>query len=215
VSEVGVGRSSLAGLRRFLERRPAEGLAQRCEFCSEALAEEHSHVVKLEPRAMVCACRACWLLFTPEGAGGQKYRAVPARYTSPRGPVVTESRWDELQIPVGMAFFFVNSALGRPVAFYPSPAGATESLLPLGTWADMEGADPSLGTLTPDVEALLVRKSDSGFECHIVPIDACYELVGRIRRRWKGFHGGEEAWSEIEAFFAGVREKSRPAPAAD
>jgi hypothetical protein len=41
-----------------------------------------------------------------------------------------------------------------------------------------------------------------------VPIDACYELVGRMRRVWKGFDGGEEAWSEIESFFALVRERS-------
>jgi hypothetical protein len=32
--------------------------------------------------------------------------------------------------------------------------------------------------------------------------------VGRIRRRWKGFDGGEEAWQEIDAFFADVRSRS-------
>ena len=36
----------------------------------------------------------------------------------------------------------------------------------------------------------------------------CYELVGRIRRRWKGFDGGEDAWTEIDAFFAEVRARS-------
>ena len=41
---------------------------------------------------------------------------------------------EEFQIPVGMAFFFFNSALGRVTGFYPSPAGATESLLPLAAW---------------------------------------------------------------------------------
>jgi hypothetical protein len=35
-------------------------------------------------------------------------------------------------------------------------------------------------------------------------VDACYELVGRIRRHWTGFEGGEEAWLEIDAFFAGL-----------
>jgi len=57
---------------------------------------------------------------------------------------------------------------------------------------------------------LLVRNVQrrGDFESYIVPIDACYELVGRIRRRWKGFDGGEGAWNEIEAFFAEVRARS-------
>jgi len=39
------------------------------------------------------------------------------------------------------------------------------------------------------------------------PCPLCYELVGRVRRLWKGFSGGDEAWSEIEAFFATVRRR--------
>src|SRR5262249_57742651 len=67
-----------------------------------------------------------------------------------------------------------------------------------------------LTTLAADVEALLVRSVQrrGGFECYIVPIDACYELVGRIRRRWKGFDGGEDAWTEIDAFFAEERART-------
>jgi hypothetical protein len=38
-------------------------------------------------------------------------------------------------------------------------------------------------------------------------IDACCELVGRVRRHWKGFSGGDEAWSEIETFFATARRR--------
>ena len=64
-----------------------------------------------------------------------------------------------------------------------------------------------LRDLSPDVEALLVRKAGEQFESYIVPIDACYELVGRIRRHWKGFHGGVEAWHEIDSFFEVVRER--------
>ena len=42
-------------------------------------------------------------------------------------------------------------------------------------------------------------------ECHLVPIDACYELVGRLRLLWRGFDGGQEAREFIEDFFAQVR----------
>jgi hypothetical protein len=88
--------------------------------------------------------------------------------------------------------------------------GATESLLSLETWEELAETNPLLATLAADVEALLVRNVQrrGGFECYIVPIDACYELVGRIRRRWKGFDGGEDAWKEIDAFFADVRVRS-------
>ena len=35
----------------------------------------------------------------------------------------------------------------------------------------------------------------------LVPIDDCYELVGLIRSRWRGFGGGEEVWAAIDRFF--------------
>ena len=39
-----------------------------------------------------------------------------------------------VMLVVGLAFFFRNSALDRTVAFYPGPAGATESELDLKAW---------------------------------------------------------------------------------
>ena len=170
-------------------------------------------MVNLETRGLLCACSACYLLFTHEGAGQGRYRAVPERYVAAPDFALSHEQWDALQVPVAMVFLFFNSLLNRMVAFYPSPAGATESLLPLGMWAKLTRANPRLETLRPDVEALLAYKRPDGFECHIVPINACYELVGRMRRHWKGFVGGEIAWGEIEAFFATLR--SRGAGAVD
>jgi hypothetical protein len=51
-------------------------------------------------------------------------------------------------------------------------------------------------------------------ECYLVPIDVCYELVGELRRLWKGFDGGTEAHAALEAFFDRVRERARPTRAA-
>jgi Fe-S cluster biogenesis protein NfuA len=187
--------------------------AERCGFCSEALTSDHSHVVDLETRRLLCSCRACYLLFIGRGASGGKYRSVPDRYVHARDLRITEAQWDKLQVPVRLAFFFFNSTLGRTVAFYPSPAGAMESLLSLDAWREITSAHSLLQELSPDVEALLVRKNPAafaGFDSYVVPIDACYELIGRIRRRWKGFDGGEEARSEIESFFTRLRAKSEP-----
>ena len=100
-----------------------------------------------------------------------------------------------------------NSIAGRTIAFYPSPAGATESALSLSAWCDVEAANPWVRSAAPDVEALLVRsRADMGstYECFVVPIDACYELVGRIRLHWKGLDGGDVVRNEIERFFAEV-----------
>jgi hypothetical protein len=188
---------------------------ERCEMCAVPIGEEHGHVANLEDRRILCTCRPCTLLFTHEGAGSERrddagspirrFRAVPERYRYDPDFAMSEGDWDELAIPVRMAFFFRNSGIGRTVAFYPSPGGATESELPLDAWVRVLAANPTVADAEPDVEALLVDR-DSG--AYLVPIDACYELVGLVRLHWKGFDGGEEAWARIEAFFAVLRDRS-------
>ncbi|MFF5205689.1 DUF5947 family protein [Streptosporangium sp. NPDC000396] len=199
------------GLRRFREPRPAplQAAEERCEMCAEPIGAEHGHVVNVETRALICACRSCYLLFTVEGAAMGKFLAVPDRYLYDPSFRLNAADWDELQIPVRMAFFFRNSALGRTVAFYPSPGGATQSELPLETWERVLAANPALAGALPDVEALLIDRRGDGCACHLVPVDACYRLVGLVRTRWKGFDGGQEAWQAIDGFFADLRERSR------
>ena len=62
--------------------------------------------------------------------------------------------WNELQIPVTMAFFFYNSALGRVVAGYPSPGGVTECELDLEAWDRLAASYPLLAGMAPDTEAI-------------------------------------------------------------
>jgi Family of unknown function (DUF5947) len=209
--------SPLASLRRITTTRPEPVVGERCEMCAEPIADEHQHVVNLESRILMCTCRGCYLLFTSEQAE-LRYRAVPDRYLSFPEFSFGVSEWDELQIPVGLAFLFENSVQDRLVAFYPGPAGATESELPLDAWTRIVAANPQLGVLRPDVEALLLRGPDRervGFSAHVVPIDTCYELVGRLRSLWRGFDGGQQARTAIEEFFAMVDARSRPAPPAE
>lgn len=196
-------------LRRFAQpARTTREREERCELCGERIAPEHGHVVETDTRRLLCTCTACRLLFTRSGAGGGRYRAVPDRYryqaSSPIGP----AQWDAAQIPVSTAFFFRNSVLDRIVAFYPSPAGATECTLGPETCDEIAGADPLFTDLVSDVEAVLVTREGSGFASYLVPIDACYELVGLMRARWKGFDGGSELRGEMGRFFAALRERS-------
>jgi hypothetical protein len=204
---------ALAVLRRIRATRPAPRAEERCEMCAEPIGGQHQHVVDLAGRGLLCTCRPCYLLFTAEGAE-LRYRAVPGRYLSLAGVALDGRQWDELEIPVGLAFFFVNAVLGRTVAFYPGPAGATESELPLGAWDRVVDAHPVLRTLAPDVEALIVRMPDRTHRdpvSFLVPIDRCYELVGALRAVWRGFDGGQEARALLDGFFADLASRSRPA----
>jgi hypothetical protein len=205
--------SALAGLRRIISERPVPVVGERCEMCAEPITDGHPHVVDLESRALMCTCRGCYLLFTAEDAQ-LRYRAVPDRYLSFPDVTLDARQYDELEIPVGLAFLFSSSVLNRTVAFYPGPAGATESELPLEAWTRVVEANPQLSVLRADVEALLLRGTDRGseFSCHLVPIDACYALVGQLRRVWRGFDGGTEAHQAMEDFFAEIAARSRPAP---
>jgi len=200
----------LAVLQRMRGGRPMPSMDERCEMCGESIGEEHQHIVNVSTRSLVCSCRGCYLLFTQQDAA-LAYRAVPDRYLSFPSLDLGPAQWDDLQIPVGVAFFFHNSQLGRTTAFYPSPAGATESELPLGAWEELVAGNAELATLLPDVEALLVRRGEDSVDCYLVPIDACYQLVGRLRTLWRGFDGGRDAREALDAFFDDVRERSRPA----
>jgi hypothetical protein len=205
-------------LRRDGITRARRVAAEQCEFCGVEIAPEHGHLVDLPQRALLCVCRPCYLLFTHEGAGGARFRAVPDRYALISGFAQAEESWNALDLPIGLAFFFRNSATGRTTAFYPSPAGATESELPLDAWDGLVRAVPVLSTLQPDVEALLVRRAagvvgpDGSAEAEIValivPIDVCYELVGVIRVAWQGFQGGENLWRNVDMFFARAIERA-------
>lgn len=208
--------AALSVLRRIASRPPPPPAGETCEMCTEPIADSHQHVVDLNARSLMCTCRPCYLLFTAQTAH-LRYRAVPERYLAFPGFALGPGQWDQLEIPVGLAFFFHNSSIGKTVAFYPGPAGATESELPLDSWATVTENNPQLSELVPDVEALLMRtpaRASGVTSCHLVPIDACYELVGHLRSVWRGFDGGQQARERIEAFFTMVAARSKPAPAA-
>jgi hypothetical protein len=196
-------------LRQFA-RKP-ERRAEHCELCSVALHTEHPHLIELAQRRLVCTCDACAMLFS--GRSGGKYKRVPRDVRLLADFQITDAEWDGLLIPINLAFFSPSSLDGRVSALYPSPAGATESLLPLEAWNTIVQANPALSHLEPDVEALLVNRvgqarGASPAEYYIVPIDECYKLVGLIRIHWRGLSGGTEVWQEIGSFFSDLRARA-------
>jgi uncharacterized protein DUF5947 len=184
----------------------------RCDFCGGDIDNPHTHLFDRPRRSLVCVCSSCYCLFTHDGAGGTRFRAVPRRYVLLPNLANAAALWDALRIPIGLSFLFTNGATGLASAFCPSPAGATEAGLPLDVWRDVERAMPLLATMVHDVEALLVRRTDTLVDAAIVPVDACYELVGRICQAWRGLQRDDDVSREIEVFFARVTEMAR-APA--
>jgi hypothetical protein len=198
-------------LRRLARRGGDERAAQLelCELCGEPLPPTHRHLLDLESRGLMCACRACTVLFDRREAGGSHFRLVPDRRLLLEDFSLDDVTWARLRIPVEMAFFFHHSGAGRTVAYYPSPMGPTESALELSAWDELAEANPVLRTLESDVEAVLVNRARGARQHFLVPIDDPYRLVGLIRTRWRGLTGGEEVWREIEAFFRELSERSK------
>jgi hypothetical protein len=194
-----------------LARRPAavEDRPEHCDLCGAAIPEEHRHVLDVQTRELRCACRPCSLLFDRPAAAEGRLRLVGDRRLALPGFVLDDLMWEELRLPVDVAFFFRSSVAERVQAFYPSPLGPTESLLTLEAWSALEAANPVLRTLADDVEALLVDRARGARRQWIVPIDECYALVGLIRLHWRGLTGGGEVWQELGRFFDRLDEKAR------
>jgi Family of unknown function (DUF5947) len=189
-------------LRQFARRQTA---AERCELCSAELAPMHSHLLELAKRQILCSCEACALLFC--GQTGAGYLRIPHRISLLSSFQMTDMEWDALMIPINLAFFYRDKARARMIAMYPSPAGATESLLSLESWEEIRAHNHALQTMESDVEALLVNRVSAEPEYFLVPIDECFRLVGIIRMHWKGLSGGTEVWKHIQQFFTDLRSR--------
>jgi hypothetical protein len=202
------GFTPFATLRRFAVAREATAPQERCELCSVALAPQHRHLLEVANRKILCACDACALRFQAVADG--RLKLIPRDAFALPDFQLDDATWEGLALPINLAFFFFHSASKKMTALYPSPAGATESLLPLASWQRFAADIPALRDMEPDVEALLVNRVRTTRDYYIVPIDLCFELVGLIRAHWRGFSGGEAAWREIEGFFKRLNECAQP-----
>lgn len=195
-------KDSISALKKFIQPRTT---VERCELCGRALASEHQHMLNIEAKTLACSCDPCALLFDEQN--GVRYRPVPRAGRILVDFQMTDDLWERLQTPIGLAFFVYESAVGHMIAHYPSPAGAITSDLPAIAWEELIVANPALDGFAPDVEALLVNRVRENRIYLRAPIDACYELAGIVRGRWRGLSGGTAVWEEIDRFFTRVKER--------
>src|SRR5262245_1957027 len=196
--------SAVRELRRLASSREAAAARvplERCDLCGAEIPEDHRHLVHVEERRIVCACEPCRALLAGEGP----WRPTGARVVWLDGLELSDERWNGFGIPIGLAFVFTTGTPLGAVAFYPSPAGATESELDLDAWDELVAANPVLGTLEPEAEALLVNRLARPPQHAIVPVDECYRLVGLVRASWQGISGGAGVARAVEGFFAELR----------
>jgi hypothetical protein len=207
----------LATLRRFVGQRRDTAAVEHCELCGSVLAPVHQHLIEVANRRLACTCDACAILF--DAPVGGRFRRVPRSGRLLSDFVLSDGQWDDLLIPIDVAFFFNSSPVGRVMAMYPSPAGAIESLLPLESWHVLVEQNEILRGMQPDVEALLANRLGPARGCgeaeyYLAPIDSCFQLVGLIRTHWRGLSGGTEVWKHMATFFAGLKSTSAVTSAA-
>ncbi|HEX4374732.1 MAG TPA: DUF5947 family protein [Puia sp.] len=177
---------------------------EKCFFCGASLLQTHSHLADIGAMKFICTCEACKIIMS----GKNGLVSLPQRYLALENLDLSDELWADFLIPVNMAFFTISSSRNSAVAYYPAAAGATESKLKLDAWSRLVDLNPVLKNLTPDLEALLINRLDETPQYFLVPVDSCYELIGRIRISWKGIFGGKEVNDTIREFFKNVKEKS-------
>lgn len=171
---------------------------ERCDLCGNEIDADHRHVLHLTERRILCVCESCLAI----RSGDPELRPTGTRILWLGDLDLSDELWARFAIPIGLAFFLRDSAAGRVVALYPSPAGATESELDLDAWNDLVTANPVLAGLEPDVEALIVSRTSKPPRHAVAPIDECYRLVGMVKATWEGISGGQGPEHAIEAFFS-------------
>lgn len=217
MSDAPSGTLASSRLRRLAQSAAEASLAtereERCELCNRPIPSAHRHLLEFSSRELICACRPCSLLFDRGGASNGRYKLVPERRLRLEDFAMSDQAWEELRIPVDIAFFFHSSEAKRVLAYYPGPMGPTESQLELSSWQELERANPILSEVEADVEALLVNRVRAARRHWLVPLDECYGLVGLIRTHWRGLTGGTQVWREIDGFFDELDGRARRATA--
>lgn len=197
---------AVSALKRLQMRQMPEGpqpIEAQCDLCGTSVSEEHRHLLQLDERSIVCVCESCWAL----RSGDAEFRPVGSRVIWLDSLDLPDDLWARFRIPIGLAFFLRSQ--GGVVAFYPSPAGATESEIDTIVFAELESRNPRVQELEPDAEVLIVDRLGDSMRSAIAPTDQAYRLVGLVKTHWQGISGGPGLQNAVDGFFEELREKAK------
>ena len=188
--------------------------AARCDRCGVGLLPDprHAHLFSYSRRSLLCACAACSAPYR-EGVIGKErspaYRLVPSRVERIDALSLTQADWEELGIPVQIAFLLKNQRengwrLGRG----RGPSRLSQPGREYGIGHPAGGVDPPLVQLLSARATRAGRRSPARRQAprqaryFRAPIDECYRLAGLLRSHWEGFAGGPRVGAAVDDFFA-------------
>jgi hypothetical protein len=203
-------------IERIRSTRVTGGDVERCELCASPVAVEHSHLVDLHKRRLVCCCDACVSLFDvpltreSQEISRTRFKRVPTRWKKLGDVVMGRELAAELCLPVGLIFLMCASPSGKAIALFPGPIGVAEADISGDGWARVVERWSALQEMVADVEAIMLVNMHNIDEAgvYLVPIDACFNLAGRLQTSWKGLDGGIDGERALADFVREVSAKS-------
>ena len=206
--------ASLGAVRACAAARDRRGL------CVAPLTHDHRHAVDLKERRLLCVCRPCALLFDGDASRSASAAGARARAADPGLPA--RGRLAGARDPGRRGVLLprvdheqVDRDLAEPRRSDGVRSSTTTCVGPLRAGAFAARARPR----ALDVQALLVRGARAARPLQaflVAPIDRCYEFVGIVRRKWRGFDGGDEvSAAEPRPFLRRPRARRRAAWHAD
>src|SRR6185295_13871651 len=100
-------RNSMTRIRSLMRSAPRSSVS-RCDLCSvEIPASRHRHLLELAVHQVRCVCDPCALRF--QDVVGGKFRLIPRDAQALPDFQITDAQWDNLAIPINLAFFYYSS----------------------------------------------------------------------------------------------------------
>lgn len=168
--------AALASLRAFTARR---SVAERCEFCAAPIPRDHDHVLHPKSSLLRCACAACAGFFARVSADRPRRIETFAKRLLKFD--LAKPTWHRLGVPVGLAYFSLRGESPEAVASFPGRAGVVQAGVPNALWQALTETHTVLAALSPEVEALLVRRTPGRRDYFHVSIDHCFRLSELLR----------------------------------
>ncbi len=191
-------------------RRPAGAAAGTVRAVRDAGGRASTRTSS-SPRSGGCSARAGRAGCCSSDPGLRATGACPTGTSSTPGSRSSDAQWDALQVPVGMAFFLVNSIAQSSRRLLPEPGGGDRERAVArrrgrtGWGRPRSPASWSRTSRRCSCAAATPGAGRSPEACSSRSTPAT-GWSGWCALHWRGFDGGAEAWAAIDALLRGAAE---------